>query len=153
MTTLDKIKAEIQKVLDKERDFTSENAKAQALALLWVLELFDKYASEECDNDCEHCTWIECPKEPSEDMTREEAIRIIDRMEDALDYAEIADDNGNVTLLKFYKNKYSDDFKLDSYDGENQKTLAAGGLRYVVDRYGELLDMDPAAAIIEIAKE
>ena len=79
MTTLDKIKAEIQKVLDKERDFTSENAKAQALALLWVLELFDKYASEECDNDCEHCTWIECPKEPSEDMTREEAIRIIDR--------------------------------------------------------------------------
>lgn len=74
-------------------------------------------------------------------------------LEDALDYAEISDDNGNVTLLKFYKNKYSDDFKLDSYDGENQKTLAAGGLRYVVDRYGELLDMDPAAAIIEIAKE
>lgn len=74
-------------------------------------------------------------------------------LEDSLDYAEISDDNGNVTLLKFYKNKYNDDFKLDSYDGENQKTLAAGGLRYVVDRYGELLDMDPAEAIIEIAKE
>lgn len=74
-------------------------------------------------------------------------------LEGALDYAEISDDNGNVALLKFYKNKRSDDFKLDSYDGENQKTLAAGGLRYVVDRYGELLDMDPAEAIIEIAKE
>ena len=45
MTTLDKIKAEIQKVLDVEGD--SENAKAQALALLWVLELFDKYAEQE----------------------------------------------------------------------------------------------------------
>jgi len=74
-------------------------------------------------------------------------------LEGALDYAEIEDDNGNITLLKFYKSRYGDDFKLDSYDGENEKTLAAGGLRYVVDRYGELLDMDPAEAIIEIAKE
>ena len=53
MTTLEKIRAEIQKVLDTERDFTSENAKAQAIALMWVLELFDKYAEQE----------------PSEDMT------------------------------------------------------------------------------------
>ena len=45
MTTLDKIKAEIQKVLDVEGD--SENAKAQALALFWVLELIDKYAEQE----------------------------------------------------------------------------------------------------------
>jgi hypothetical protein len=28
-----------------------------------------------------------------------------------------------------------------------------GGIRYVVGRYGELLDMDPAEAIIKIAKE
>ena len=63
MTTLDKIKAEIQKVLDKERDFTSENAKAQAMALMWCLEIIDKYASEECDRDCEHCAYIECPKD------------------------------------------------------------------------------------------
>ena len=49
MSVLEKISAEIQKVLDKERDFTSENAKAQALALLWVLELFDKYAEQETD--------------------------------------------------------------------------------------------------------
>lgn len=49
MTTLDKIKAEIQKVLDAEGD--SENAKAQAIALNWVLELFDKYAEQEpCDD-------------------------------------------------------------------------------------------------------
>ena len=25
---------------------------------------------EECDNDCEHCTWTECPKEP-EAMSKE----------------------------------------------------------------------------------
>ena len=45
MSTLEKIKAEIQKVLDAEGD--SENARAQALALFWVLELFDKYAEQE----------------------------------------------------------------------------------------------------------
>ena len=39
---LEQIKADIQKVLNAE-DFASENAKAQALALMWVLELFDKY--------------------------------------------------------------------------------------------------------------
>ena len=44
---LDKIKAEIQKVIDAERNFTSESAKAQALALFWVLELIDKYAEQE----------------------------------------------------------------------------------------------------------
>lgn len=47
MSTLEKIKAEIQKVIYKERDFTSKNAKAQALALFWVLELIDKYAEQE----------------------------------------------------------------------------------------------------------
>lgn len=67
MTTLDKIKAEIQKVLDVEGD--SENARAQALALMWVLEIIDKYASEECDNDCEHCAYIECPKEPCDTIS------------------------------------------------------------------------------------
>jgi len=45
MTTIDKIKAEIQKVLDAEPD--TENAKAQVLALFWVLELLDKYAEQE----------------------------------------------------------------------------------------------------------
>lgn len=43
---LKQIRAEIQKVLDTERDFTSENAKAQAIALFWVLELFDKYEKQ-----------------------------------------------------------------------------------------------------------
>ncbi len=44
MTTIDKIKAEIQKVLDAEPD--TENAKAQALALMWCLEIIDKYAKQ-----------------------------------------------------------------------------------------------------------
>ena len=39
----EQIRAEIQKVLDAERDFTSENARAQAIALSWCLEIIDKY--------------------------------------------------------------------------------------------------------------
>lgn len=74
----------------------------------------------------------------------------------ALDYAEIEDDKGNVVLLKItkrYANEIGGDFCLRSYDGETDKSLAMGGIRYVVNRYGELIDMDPAEAIIEIAKE
>lgn len=52
MTTLERVRVEIQKVLDAERDFTSENAKAQAIALSWVLDLIDKYAEQEpCDDN------------------------------------------------------------------------------------------------------
>ena len=67
MTTLEKIRAKIQKVLDTERDFTSENAKAQALALNWVLELFDKYAEQEptTRQSCENCK--QDPKECEND--------------------------------------------------------------------------------------
>ena len=28
-----------------------------------ALKIIDKYASEECDNDCEHCAYLECPIE------------------------------------------------------------------------------------------
>lgn len=74
MTTIEKIKAEIRKMLDRERDFTSENAKVQALALFWVLEIIDKYAEQEpkcpcdlcmydsMDGDYKHCGYYgECP--------------------------------------------------------------------------------------------
>jgi hypothetical protein len=74
----------------------------------------------------------------------------------ALDYAEIEDDKGNVVLLKIakrFEGEPGGDFCLRSYDGETDKGLAMGGIRYVVGRYGELLDMDPAEAIIKIAKE
>ena len=55
MTTIENIRSVIQKVLDTQRDFTSENAKAEASALNWVLELFDKYAEQEpCDDVWEH---------------------------------------------------------------------------------------------------
>ena len=50
MTTLERVRAEIQKVLDKERDFTSENAKAQAIALNWCIKIIDRYMEQEpCD--------------------------------------------------------------------------------------------------------
>lgn len=77
-------------------------------------------------------------------------------LEGALDYAEIEDDKGNVVLLKIakrFEGEPGGDFCLRSYDGESDKGLAMGGIRYVVGRYGELLDMDPAEAIIKIAKE
>ena len=49
MTTIEKIRSKIQEALDAEGD--SESAKAQALALFWVLELIDKYAEQEpCDD-------------------------------------------------------------------------------------------------------
>ena len=44
---IEPIRAKIQKVLDAERDFTSENAKAQAIALSWCLEIIDKYTKGE----------------------------------------------------------------------------------------------------------
>lgn len=29
-----------------------------------VLEILDKHINKaDCDNDCEHCEWVECPKE------------------------------------------------------------------------------------------
>lgn len=74
----------------------------------------------------------------------------------ALDYAEIEDDKGNVVLLKIakrFEGEPGGDFCLRSYDGETDKGLAMGGIRYVVGRYGEFIDMDPAEAIIKIAKE
>ena len=102
MTTLDKIKAEIQKVLDQERDFYSENAKAQAMALMWCLEIIDKYASEECDRDCEHCAYIECPKEPTT------LKQIIEKHNmDKLAYDEMSDFERNV--LKYAEQEPCED--------------------------------------------
>ena len=43
---IEQIRDEIQKVLDAERDYTSENAKAQAIALSWCLEIIDNYVEE-----------------------------------------------------------------------------------------------------------
>ena len=40
---LEQIKTEIQKVMDRERDLSTDNAKAQYIALGWCLELIDKY--------------------------------------------------------------------------------------------------------------
>jgi len=40
---IEDIKAEIRKVIDQERDFTSDNAKAQAIALNWCLDIIDKH--------------------------------------------------------------------------------------------------------------
>ena len=55
MTTLEKMKAEIA------RKFF-EHGFGNTKVCYEVLQILDKYSSEECDNDCEHCAYIECPK-------------------------------------------------------------------------------------------
>lgn len=109
MTTLEKIRAEIRKVLDKERDFTSKNAKAQAIALNWVLELFDKYAEQEpttrqscenCKQDRKECgnddhygfcqNWEYAEQEPCDDaVSRQAVINLIRGCNSALEEPRI----------------------------------------------------------------
>lgn len=64
MSTLEKIRAEIENIgiLSSVDIKTGETLYEGLCRYDDVLEILDKYASEECDNDCEHCTWIECPK-------------------------------------------------------------------------------------------
>lgn len=40
---LAQIKAEIQKALDEDKATDTENAKVQAIALMWCLEIIDKH--------------------------------------------------------------------------------------------------------------
>ena len=88
MTTLEKIRAEIEKA--QIADF---------IAVVTVLDIIDKYASEECDRDCEHCAWIECPIEPCEDAVSREAV-VDDFIEwrEKLEYA-VGEDYSGVHLL------------------------------------------------------
>ena len=69
MTTLEKIRAEIYEHAE-QMHFNGEFY----IKVDEVLKIIDKYASEECDNDCEHCAYIECPKEPCEDAVSRQAV-------------------------------------------------------------------------------
>ena len=61
MTTIEKIRAEIE---EEARIHTGlEEWSYYVKGLMTAKDIIDKYASEECDRDCEHCTWIECPKD------------------------------------------------------------------------------------------
>ena len=40
---IEQIRAEIQKVMSTERDLSTDNAKAQYIALGWCLEIIDKH--------------------------------------------------------------------------------------------------------------
>ena len=77
MSTLEKIRAEIAEFKDEIAELPN---MADAYATVkHCLVIIDKYASEECDNDCEHCAYLECPKEPSEDaVSRQAVLDIID---------------------------------------------------------------------------
>ena len=70
MTTIEKIRSEIEKKMEeKEREATQTQDDMEcgiSIGYKFALDIIDKYASEECDRDCEHCAYLECPKE-SED--------------------------------------------------------------------------------------
>lgn len=71
-------------------------------------------------------------------------------LHNALDWSAI-DDGKNRVVLKFTAD--AGEFDLVGYDGRTRKTLKTGGLFAVVDRYRELVEMDPADAIREFEKE
>ena len=61
MTTIEKIRTEIE--FERDKKIGGEAFEAvQYKSFDKCLQIIDKYASEECDNDCEHCAYIECPK-------------------------------------------------------------------------------------------
>lgn len=35
---------------------------SELIKVRYVRMILDKYAFEECDNDCGHCAYLECPK-------------------------------------------------------------------------------------------
>ena len=79
MTTLEKIRAEIaenQKVISETLSFDKENEfyNGKWAGFELALAIIDRYASEECTNDCEHCVYLECPKEPCEDAVSRQAV-------------------------------------------------------------------------------
>ena len=68
MTTLEKIRAEIEQI--KPYDLPCDKRTPEHIKDM-AIEIIDKYETkleptEECEHDCEHCAYLECPKEPSE---------------------------------------------------------------------------------------
>ena len=64
-TELEEIKAEIEAEIEKEfylPDIVAEqNIRA---GYLGALAIIDKHINQaDCNNDCEHCEWTECPKD------------------------------------------------------------------------------------------
>lgn len=70
-------------------------------------------------------------------------------LHNALDWAS-TDDGENLVILKFIAD--AGKFELIGYDGSTRKTLKSGELFAVVDRFRELVEMDPADAVREFEK-
>lgn len=49
ISAIEDIKAEIQKALDEDKATDTENAKVQAIALMWCLEIIDKHTKGESE--------------------------------------------------------------------------------------------------------
>ena len=71
MTTLERIRAEMD---ERWHEAIKDDIRfAEGLEVASMI--INKYASEECDRDCEHCAYIECPKEPCEDAVSRQAVK------------------------------------------------------------------------------
>ena len=70
MTTLEKIRAEIYEQAEQMHFINGEFY----IKVDKALQILDKYASEECEHDCEHCAYLECPKEPCDLIRRTDML-------------------------------------------------------------------------------
>lgn len=78
MSVLEKIRADLE---HWKSDGTQDDFESGAMYMRdYALMVIEKYASEECDRDCEHCVYIECRKD-GERMTIEE-INILQNIVD-----------------------------------------------------------------------
>ena len=78
MTTLEKIRATLKQDLENAKkdyyELGEEFDNGYVCGLEIALKVIDKYASEECEHDCEHCAYLECPIEPSDLIRRTDML-------------------------------------------------------------------------------
>ena len=87
--------------------------KITVQALDSLVNELNEYASEECDRDCEHCAYLECPIEPCEDavhLTKEAYSQLcleaskwneLKECEDAVSRADVIDQlHQSINLLE-----------------------------------------------------
>ena len=98
MTTIEKIKAKIDYYL-KNNEFGMEYRND-------IKNIIDKYASEECDRDCEHCAYLECPKDERLDEEYEKYENWVsdERMDFPKTFDEFAEQYGIVDTDEIYTN-------------------------------------------------
>ena len=102
--------------------------KVTVQALDSLVEKLNYYADkcEECDRDCEHCAYIECPKEPCEDAVSRQAVLdyLKNNVDDFPDYHEAIEKILDLPSVqpKAKTGRWSRKTKVDAYDIAGVKT-------------------------------